>query len=232
MEKPKKILNYNMTLNQLLINPTGPYSSLFSRRDRIITELEDRFQKILSRVKGKIEYKIYKVDKHYLFHLKVPSETLEDLFYDVCIEFYPPDELTENDNSLISYNIKLFSNALNFTFTYTYVMNQFNLLIDALKEKCNDKALKQPPRVRNPIESLGFEKSCYFAALYIKENRLLNKAEIDKILAIWDRKSFLAKIKTDNSKILEYNKLKKRLQEEKKADRKKMAKKIVKKKPK
>ena len=95
------------------------------------------------------------------------------------------------------------------------------MLIDILAIKCNKKALTQEPQVRNPIESLGFEKSCYFAALYLREQRLLFKSVIEQNLSIWDEKKFLASIKTDEQKLAEYNKAKKKKTENKRKEKKK-----------
>ena len=211
-----------VTIQQFLQNPTGKYSAYFSRRDRIKADLEERFAEILKNNKGKLDFNVYKIKDNYLFHFKMPSEDPEmDIFYDVCIEFVPVDEQSKNDIRLNNYNIRLFSNSPNFTFTYTYVLYNSDMLIDMLAVKCNKKALTQEPQVRNPIESLGFEKSCYFAALYLREKRLLFKSVIEQNLSIWDEKKFLASIKTDEQKLAEYNKAKKKKTENKRKEKKK-----------
>ena len=46
--------------------------------------------------------------------------------------------------------------------------------IPQLTGKCLPKALSEPPTVRNPSESLGFEKSILFALLWLKERGILN----------------------------------------------------------
>lgn len=216
-------LSYSLTLNQLLINPTGPNSAYFSRRDRIIMDLKQRYAHIMGLVKGKMSFRVYKDVDNYIFIMKVPSETLPNLYYDVAIKFIPVDEQSKDDTTLSNYTLELFSNAPNFTFSYTYVMNKYGILMPELKSRSSNKALTSPPLTKNPVEMLGFEKSCYFAALYIKENRLIFKSQLNQHASKWS-KSAIDSIKTDASKMLEYNQAKKKEELRKKTEKAKKTK--------
>lgn len=146
-----------------------------------------------------------------MIKVKVPAEKLPNLFYDVLIMLTPECDSKEDsdsikaDRTLNRYRLKLFSNSPNFMFTYTYVLNKNNMIVPKLKNKCSQKALVDPPTIKNPVESYGFEKSCYFACKYIKEKGLLNKAVIDANLYVFDEFKLQASIASQESKLKEYS---------------------------
>jgi hypothetical protein len=126
--------------------------------------------------------------------------------YDVVIHFSPVNKEDINSNSINDYGVKVFSNSPAFTFTYTFVMNINGLLVDFLKKtKCSNPALTQAPKLRNPVEQYGFEKSIYYAALFIREHKLTVKGNIDRMTNKLDVNYLLSEIKTDMDKIQEYN---------------------------
>jgi len=96
------------------------------------------------------------------------------------------------------------------------VYNKDGNLIPFLKKKLSSKALTQAPKVRNPNESHGFEKSVYFACLYIREHkRLLTKATLKpKKLVILP---FTKTITSSTAKLKEYNEAKKKYNSQKPA---------------
>jgi hypothetical protein len=212
--------DFKMTLQQFLQNPTGPKSALFARRDLIKQNLESRYEK-LKKDYGKFKFRIYKIEKDYLFHFLTPSEEFGDkLFYDAIL-YFKADEESEKDSRINDYELNFWSNSPNFTFTYTYILkNKYKILADLMIPKTSKIALKEKPRIRNPVESLGFEKSCYFSALAIRELDLNKKSEIDKVLSPWKPKIFFASIKSSEGKLLENQKLKKKEKQEKDKDKK------------
>lgn len=166
-----------ITTKQMLQNPSGKYSAYFSRRDLIIENLKNRFANIYEKY-GDFEISIYKEGEDIYYYLKVPSETVENFYFDVVIEATPLSPSSKTDYTINNYYLKLFSNSPNFVFTYTYVYEQTNSLIDFLKDKIDEKALTEPPKVRNPIQSYGFEKSVYFALLFINLKKLDKKSNL------------------------------------------------------
>jgi hypothetical protein len=213
-----------LTLNQFLINPSGRHTAFLSSRESIIRDLQTRFFNLMKKTKNLV-FKVYKNKDDYIFHFKIPSEKfINELFYDVVLLFTPPDEQTKVDRNITRYEMKFFSNSPAFIFTYAYVLNSNDLLVDILKDKINKKALTEEPSQRNPVETLGFEKSCYFAGLYIKENNLLNKFQLDNNLFLFKEDDFKKKIKSDEKKLQEYNELKKEKIKEKSKVKKQMKK--------
>lgn len=110
-------------------------------------------------------------------------------------------------------------------FTYTYVLEKSGLLVDFMKKKCAPSALKDPPTVKNPVEAYGFEKSCYFACCYLKDLGLTNKLTIENNLFLFNQGKLLSQTKSQESKLKEYNLIKKSITEEKKKNRAAKAKK-------
>jgi len=96
-------------------------------------------------------------------------------------------------------------------FTYTYVLNKQGLLIDFIKQyRCSKTALNNSPSVTNPVEQFGFEKTCYFAALYLKSKKHLVKGNIENLVDadISSKVTILNSIAGQEEKLAEYNKLK------------------------
>ena len=204
-----------LTITQLLQNPTGRFSAYMARRDRIIDDMDNRYRKLLTICK-KFNFKIYKVKKDYLFHFEIPSEEFpNNLLYNVCILFCVYDEVAK-DKTINNYTLKLFSNSPNFMFTYTYALEQNDMIIPFLKSKCSHLALTQPPSVRNPIEVYGFEKSVYFACKYIMDNNLNHIFDIDNNRRIYNQTKFKTEVMSQEMKYEENKKIKKQISDEKK----------------
>lgn len=211
-----------ITMKNLLQNPSGTQSSYFARRDLIISNLEDRY---LSLIKTKnINVDIYKDKGDIFFRLIVPSEKFtENLTYDVILQFIPVGGAT-GEMTINNYAIKMFSNSPNFMFTYAYVFNKDGVLVDFTKSKLSKQCLTDEPKVKNPLQSYGFEKSVYFSLLYLKEKRLLYKSSIANAKSL-KVKELLKDIKTSEDKLKEYNILDAKEKEEKRKEREKEKKK-------
>lgn len=196
-----------ITMNDFLTNPTGKSSSSFARRDLIIADLEVRYDKLIKIKPIKID--MYRDKDTYIFYFRIPSEKFtKKLFYDVVLEFIPPSSNSSTIKTINNYRMKMFSNSPNFMFTYAYVYNKDNNLVTFLKSKISSKALKEPPKVKNPQMSYGFEKSVYFALLYLKRNKLYLKSSLLSVNKIPNRPLIKNKIKSSKDKLDEYNKIK------------------------
>lgn len=150
-----------MTLTKYTSNPTGKGSAYVANRAAIKNGLNMIFIKLLREHRKEF----YAVPYIYgngdiLYYIKVPSEDydINKISYDVLF-------LLKYDKNLKRANrhMFLYSNSPSFIFTYCYVYNKHGLLIDKLKSKLPIEALTKPPVVRNPIESLGYDKSTYIA---------------------------------------------------------------------
>jgi hypothetical protein len=210
------------TMMNLLQNPSGPYSAYFARRDLTIQNLNERFRKMIND-KKKFTLERYSDKDDFIFYFKVPSETYNDLFYDVVIKFSPINDQAKNDMTLNNYSVELFSNAANFVFTYAYAYNENEILIEFLKDKISERALNEPPNIRNPIKSFGFEKSVYFALLYIREQRYNVKSKARVNMKPLSKTRLKKEIMDSEDKMKQYNRIKKR-EEDKKREEKRVAK--------
>lgn len=208
----------DMTYRQYLINPTGPYSSFFGKRESIKKDLENRFYKLLAKTPKKdFDCKIYKEKDSYYFHIKIPSEEFDNIFYDVIIKLSPPDSVALNEGSLYSYKLSFFSNSPAFVYTYAYISKKDKVLIPFMEHKLSTVALTTPPKVRNPIEIYGFEKSIYFSLLYIQYKNYHIKSMINSKSLVFNQVSLYSKCKHSDLIQKEYNKEKAKKVEENKA---------------
>lgn len=167
-----------ISLRQLVDNPTGKGSAYMAKRAMIKQGLNITYIKILSKYRKHfyaVPY-IYN-DGRVLFHVKVPSEmyNINKISYDVLFEF-------DNDDRkrLSMRNVKCFSNSPSFIFTYAYVFNAKSMIIPQFKNNLPTQCLTQPPVIRNPIESMGYEKSIYLASRYLLDSFALGDAYIRK----------------------------------------------------
>lgn len=205
------IMNFTkiqLTLNDILTNPTGKKTAYVANRAAIKEDLERKYYKLMKKVNNKLSYKIYKEGVDYYFHFKIPSSTYDGLFYDVVLQFYPEDKKMSQDKTISRYYVNIFSNSPSFMFTYTYVVYHNNMLPKGFKKYCSKEALRNHPTTRNPVEVYGYEKSVYFACLYIIINKLYNKFQIERSLFRFNNKTFDDTIMTQENKLVEYNRTK------------------------
>lgn len=212
--------NLNITAMQFLKNPTGKGSATVARRDRIIYDMRQRFSYLYKNSRRQFKLEVYKHSDLYYFYFKIPSEEIHDygLNYDVIIEFSPPNEKVALTHDLNKYNIRFISNSPNFMFTYGYLYNKEKLLISWLSHKLGKKALTEEPVVRNPQQEFGFEKSVYFALLYLE----LNPKEMKRpsYLSVENRNLITQKFPNSELKLKE-NQQKKKIKNQKEKSKKK-----------
>ena len=171
------ILNMEMTFQQYIDNPMGRRNAVFSQRDMYKTMYTEKFNQVFLREAGKINYTTF-IDKskdRYAIHIKIPSETVKDFYYDAVILFYTNDAEKHASPSLQDYNVKFFSNDPAFVFTYLHVFLKNDLLIEDLKSKCSKMAIKKFPKEKNPYGVPGYSKILYFAFLFMKMKNLFAK---------------------------------------------------------
>lgn len=193
-------------IHDLITNPTGKKSAYFASREVIKRDLELKYRSLLLKHERKFEYKVFKKDEDFIFHFKIPSTTFKDLNYDVIIDFYPENEECLDDKNLTRYLLRIFSNSPAFMFTYTYVCYKNNMIPREMIRFCSKEALNNAPEIRNPVEVYGYEKSIYFACLYIIENKLYMKNNLIKEIYKYKKDSFDGIIFSQEKKLIEYNK--------------------------
>ena len=174
-----------MSISQMLSNPTGKRSAFFASRARVKSQLDSIFIQNLRRYRKQF-YAVPYVDntsKKIIFYVAVPSETfsLNHIRWDCLVEIeYNATKSFENRNA------KFFSNSPSFIFTYAYVFNQEDLLVDFIKPKMPSQCLTQPPTIKNPVESRGFDKILYQALKYLTIGGCLTDEYIGKFKQNWN----------------------------------------------
>ena len=220
MEDNKK---YEYTLQSYMKNPIGAGAASGSQRQAIVDALFGRYRHLLKESGGSFKFNAYKVSDSIILSVKVPSESVEGVTYDVCIEFMGVGSL---ETSLLPKKIKIFSNNFAFVFTYAYVFNQRELLVEYLRPLLPKEALTQPPKTRNPDETINYEKSVVYAILFIQEHRLFMRENYNKFLAVSNKISIKNAIRSFEDIERDYAN-KKHLQSEKKAAEKRNRQKTV-----
>lgn len=172
---------YNPTRIHLRQYVSNPYkgSAFLASRAKIKDGLNMTFLKLLQNYRKEflaVPY-IYS-DGTVLFHVKVPSETfkINKIAYDVLFLFSNEPSDIGKRHSLR--NVTMYSNSPGFLYTYAYVYYHQHLIVDFMADQIPMIALTQAPMVRNPVESLGYEKSTYIAARYIIDGGILNDSYI------------------------------------------------------
>lgn len=193
-----------MTLEQYIANPLGKNNSVLNSavRETQRKMYINRFDNIMLRENGNVKYTLYTDSRHNLYwaHIKVPSETVSNFYYDVVFKF-SIDASKGGENNLFKWNVQFFSNDPAFVYTYAYTFNKNNLFIQELKKKMSHEALRMPPKEKNPDELIGYVKIIYFAYL-IMQNKNINKIAKFKAEAIpLNTKKILSEVEDADSKI-------------------------------
>ena len=192
-----------MTLEEYIRNPMGKDNAVYSQRSMFMDLYSQKFDAVLAREAGKINYRMYKdTESKYLIHIKIPSEVVPRFYYDVVIEFYSKDATVIASDNLNGYEIKFFSNDPFFVYTYAYSMEKNKLFIDDLAPKMSHTALTNRAKERNPKNVIGYVKSIFFAYLYIKLRGLNKKATWLTSSIKYNKKLLLADIMPADEKIL------------------------------
>ena len=158
------------------MNPMGKNNAVMNANSREFMRMKysKKFENLMLRENGKMEYYLYTHGNEYWIYAKIPSEVVKNFYYDVVIKFFANERVKGGGSDLFKYNVQFFSNDPAFVFTYAHVFAKNNLFIRELASKMSRMALKKAPKEKNPSESVGYVKSLYFVYL-LMQNRNLNK---------------------------------------------------------
>ena len=218
-----------VTMKQFLVNPTGSGSASVARRDRIRLDMNNRFNTLYKKNKNKFKCEFFydpKTNDIY-YVLNIPSEVYSNdgLYYDVVIKL-KGDPNGKLKKLLENREMQIFSNSPNFTYTYAYVFNSLDMLVDWCRPKAAPKSLTESPKLRNPDNTLGFEKSVYFSLIYITNflKKGLDEEYIMSKSSKLDTKAIVKRMKTALQKSNEYQVIDKKHREEQKKIKERKAK--------
>lgn len=163
-----------MTLEEYINNPMGS-AVIANQREMYKVYYTQKYDVLMVRENGKMVYKLYKAKKDdvYAIHLKIPSESIPDFYYDVVIEF--TSKTGNKFTSLEKYNIRVYSNDPSFVYTFAYAFNKDKMFITELSDKMSKEALKTQAKERNPKALIGYVKTLYFAYIFMKRSGVINK---------------------------------------------------------
>lgn len=167
-----------ITYHQYISNPAGVGASVLHNKDMYKAMYTSKFDAIMMRENGHIDYKLLKNEKKgiYYCYIKIPSEVVNNFYYDVVIELRPSKDNSPSDSSLKYYNVRFFSNDPSFVFTFCYAFNKNGLFITELAPKMDRNALTNTASIKNPRNEIGYVKSLYFAFLAMDRLRLFTKS--------------------------------------------------------
>jgi hypothetical protein len=103
-----------------------------------------------------------------LYHFWVKSLKNEEVAYDIVIELFPNKNSV--DNTMKSWDAKLFSNSPGFVYKYAYLYNKHNVLPEMLQYKFSNVTLETPPSKTNPQLAMGFDNPTFTALHYLADN--------------------------------------------------------------
>lgn len=156
----------NLTIKQLLGNAPGAFTRQVAPRYLIIAKLEQEFKTLVKKKKRSrfTATAFFINDTKVRVWIKVPSTKFEKISYDVILDL----DFSES-NYLNNATVKYYTNSPAWMFTYAFVANENDYIIDELKDYVSEKALTEDPRITNPTTSFGFEKVTHFALLCLIE---------------------------------------------------------------
>lgn len=161
----------------------------------IIEGYRERYDALIKRPEAKFQVQTYKVSPNHqiMVHVKVPSETVNKLHYDVLLALSPE----KGTMDLLDCDVKIFSNCPSFVYSVAYIFAHWDpdakpgtttkgkgMMIDTLKgklprdrmlipgteKKLGKQPVHDPPVVRNPLGLPLFDKSIYYAIFYLQDN--------------------------------------------------------------
>ena len=165
-----------MTFKDYILNPIADSGAVIgaTTREFMRTSYTKRFNDVLMRENGKLDYTMYhsKKENAYIIHLKIPSETVRKFYYDVVLKFTTDASVKDGGRSLDQYNVQFFSNDPAFVYSYANVFIKRGLFFTDLSSRMSTKAKREAPKERNPQNLVGYVKSFYFAYLFMQQRGL------------------------------------------------------------
>lgn len=155
-----------MSIMQYLSNPQGK-GSVTSYVKHWKDKYDPMYKDLLDG-QGSFETVVYRASSSQFFiHVKIPSGSFDAITYDVVLKIKRESSLVSG--SILDWSLRAISNSPSFVFTYENVFRRNKILVEELKSLLPDEAYDNPPKIRNPFNIVGYEKTAYFAIRYVKE---------------------------------------------------------------
>lgn len=193
----------NMTFEGYIANPMGRKSAVFANMNMYGKMYGDKLDAIMVRENGIVDYRLLKDSSkdRYLVYMKIPSEVVEDFYYDTVVEFTPSKDTDSSSRTLSNYNVRFFSNDPSFVYTFAHAFLKNDLFIKDLVPRMSKMAIKKLAVEKNPGKDIGYVKSIYFTYLIMKRDGLFNKVKFEAYGGTYDKKRILKEIEHSDKKI-------------------------------
>lgn len=192
-----------MSFDKYIDNPSGG-ATVITNRNMYKDMYKSKFDKVLLRESGKIEWKVYYTNDNYdsfYIYMKIPSEVIEKFYYDVVIRLYTTENKKKSNLNLREYAVEFYSNDPAFVYTFAHAFSKNNLFIKDLEPKMSKIALKDAAKVKNPKDNVWYVKSLYFAYLTMERYHLFNRTILKQHGVKYDKKELLSKITHATEKV-------------------------------
>ena len=190
-----------MTFDQYIANPMGIKNAVYSNKEMYRQLYTEKLDKILLREVGNVKYHLYYDKDNYYVFMKIPSEVVENFYYDTVIMFYTNDETVKMKKTLKEYNVKFYSNDPSFVYTFAHAMLENDLFIRDLVPRMSKEAIKKVASEKNPKNEIGYVKSIYFTYLLMNNYGLFQKIKFESEGEKYDKKRLLSLITHADDKI-------------------------------
>lgn len=210
-----------MSFDKYIDNPSGK-ATVITKRGMYKNMYKEKFDAVLVREQGKIVYKIYKdndPEDSYYIYMKIPSEVIENFYYDVVIRLHTTVNRKKVSASLREYAVQFFSNDPAFVYTFVHAFSKNKLFINDLAPKMLKQALTNKAVVKNPKDEIWYVKSLYFAYLTMEKYNLFNRSLLNKYASKYSKTALLKEIENASSKIKKRQEEQEKLNDEKRKEK-------------
>ena len=209
-----------ITFDQYIVNPMQQRGRVMSAvmREAQRKHYMEVFNQLMLRENGHIDYTLYKDEEHnqYWIHIKVPSETIKNFYYDTVFKFYADSNVLESGTNLRKYYVQFYSNDPAYVFNYAYVFIHNNLFPEDLTSRMSSLAKSQAPDITNPYKEIGYVKTIYFGYLFMQNRNLFNLIKWDAARP-YSKDALVSSIENADEKITRREEAEKRLNSRNKA---------------
>lgn len=185
-----------MSFDKYIDNPSGG-ATVITNRNMYKDLYKSKFDKVLLRESGKIIWKVYYTndgqDSYYIY-MKIPSEVIQDFYYDVVIRLFTTENKKKSNVNLREYAVEFYSNDPAFVYTFAHAFNINHLFIKDLEPKMSKTVLKDAAKVKNPKDNVWYVKSLYFAYLTMEHYHLFNRNILKQNGKKYNKKELLSQI--------------------------------------
>ena len=147
-----------LTLKAIIDNISHGQSAISTRL--ILQSLESNYQQMRGGII--LNGVMVRNDRPTIFTLIPSSKT--GIYYDVAVQFPNTDRVTLNTP------FQLYSNSPGFVYNFAYVFHKHGSLL--FPQHYPQEVLTMNPKIRNPFESVGFDKHCYAILRYVTETKI------------------------------------------------------------